>query len=144
MRRLLTIATFIPLLLLVNAKVLVVHKADGTTEEVYLSDVRRITFDSTGYSPAGAGPLSTTLPISTGIGRVRDGVIRLRIADPAHARLDLYTLRGRHTRSLVDEKLGKGTHTYSIPQAANPAGNIFIVKGSIGDYNIARTILTVR
>mgnify|MGYP006301778923 CR=1 FL=1 len=146
MRSILRLSACACLLLLVNAKIMEIHKSDGKVERYYLSDVKTMTF---GKDPANSIGLEPPVPARSAITphlSLAPGFFTITLALPSPVRMKLFDARGRLVAGIHEVVDEPGTHRFRIGRTggADLGAGWYLVRASIGEQTLWRSVVVSR
>ncbi|MBD3242489.1 MAG: hypothetical protein GF331_18010 [Chitinivibrionales bacterium] len=132
------------LLLLVNAKIMEIHKSDGRVERYYVSDVTRLTVEQ-GSSMAARPAPALQSRIADGLRVLGSGVLQVSVATRSRVRIELFDARGRLVAGVHDKVREPGSHRFHLDRIGAGAGTgWYVVRATIGGRVLSRTLVLCR
>lgn len=131
-------------LVLVNAKVMEFHRADGMVERYYVSDVGRLTVTRNEDVEAERGALVSHPRNNTVVVRSPRGIVRVYLASGSEVGIDLYSMRGAHIHHVDRSFRRAGSHGFRLFGPGGTGAGSYILRVSIGGKTHSRTVIISR
>lgn len=111
--------------LLINAKIMVFHKADGGSDKYSITDVKKITFELSGYQNRTTTPVSiktcnglTVMPHA--------GCVKISLARKGSVNISLFDIKGRFVKSIHRSELLPGEYIFPLSDSRFAQGMYFV------------------
>lgn len=129
---------------LVNAKVMELHRADGMVERYYVSDVRKLTVTRNEDVEAERGALLLHPRNNTVVVRSPRGIVQVYLASGSEVGIDLYSMRGAHLHHVDRSFFQAGSHGFRLFGPGGPCAGSYILRVAIGGKTHSRKVIISR